>query len=427
MPHAIVRAFSVAALLSAAGCASTTPPPAAQPLPSAELFAGYGNMALVGGDSGEVVAPPTPLKATAENVMGVGLAHTAYGALQGFQCGIGFILCVPAGAIIGAAVGTAENTRLRPVETVDRAAAAMALVFDANKFRDSLLDAAERYAAERTGRTLYRNASVASPALPAVAGPVAASRGSKAKKTPVINTVLTLGVRRMALVQTDRDRINPSLRLALAVEGQIRRAEDGSPLYARQWTHIGTSRDFFALAEGDAAALRAELENAKERLASQIVADLFEAPIVANAASPPMPVPDGGAPRISVARAASSPAPPSLLGERLPGAEWRGTVAGARLGEADFAGSGYSTIIRFKDGGKIEIVGQGWPTSGAPGGAGTRQISDTGEWVISEGRVCVALTRITRGQQTCYSATFDDAGRIMLQGEGLLGGKQFGR
>lgn len=268
----------VAALMAfLAGCAQ--PVASVQP-PSASLRESLGIVAVTVGPeprSPGVPAPPRPRATASSNSRGSYSgpgAGAASGAMEGLgaavsagdplSAAIGVILFVPIGAVAGAIAGAVSDSPDASAHELVASHQALASEWSGARPAHALLQAVgQRLDLHRQGQAIL------------VEPPADASGGWHAAfAPPEAESVLYLQVDQFLAL---RGGSGAELAIGLNSSAQLRSAKDGAVLYAASWQYSGEAESYVALADGDAAPLRRDINAAIAATADSIVDLLFVA------------------------------------------------------------------------------------------------------------------------------------------------------
>jgi hypothetical protein len=246
-----------------AGCSETKFIP-----PSSEMRQSLGRIAAISMPSHSTSSVDKPVSGAGSGAL-VGAGEAAVGGLaigaNGCRAGpygcIGLVLgaaiavvAAPIGAVVGAINAHSEEE----VRTAD--ASLRGALADVKAGEQLIV----RVVADAKARTPY---DLSFPQLGATI--------ASAHQLTASGFASTLEVAITDLRLNSAGKINPDLTLTIVAEARLKRAADGSPIYRRVWAYIGVSKNYFRMASGQAAMLRAEISTGLDALADRIVTDLF--------------------------------------------------------------------------------------------------------------------------------------------------------
>lgn len=273
MMHAGFRPYTIFLSLTLVvalwGCATVEFPP-----PSAYAREQFGDIALVSVPSEYTIDLDTPAKGKGAGALsgagqgalgslefGAGACQGGGGELGGLVCVFGLALGIafaPVAALIGAGVGASEaHSEGEVVEADANLQAALADVKPHEALRDQVIAAV----GDHTDLKLVER-------------PVAhyeANSQDLANEGP--DTVLVIEVSTFYL--TSEGTLDPDVTLVLGARAWLVRTADNAELYKRAWAYKSHEHGYFDLAADGALSLRTEIEDGIEKLADQMVFDLF--------------------------------------------------------------------------------------------------------------------------------------------------------
>lgn len=197
----------------------------------------------------------------------------------GLSCLLGLamaVVTVPVGAVVGAGVGAGTA---HTEEEVEAASASLNAALAELTLSEDLFD---HFQAISVSHQIGPLPMVAESAAHEIESPDDADEGSP-------DRILEIGV--IHLSAESRGEWDPDLSIGLMARARLLRPSDNSVIYQRIWEYRSPWRNYFEMAEDDAALLRSAIETGLEQLADSMVTDLF---LTTELEAHPLgPVPEG--------------------------------------------------------------------------------------------------------------------------------------
>ncbi len=260
----IAAVYVLALVFGLTGCAETKFVP-----PSAEVRQHLGKIAVVAMPTQSTPTVDKPVSGTGSGAL-AGAGEAAVGGLGigaegcrggAYACVFGLALGTAVaivGAPIGAVVGAINAHSDEEVRAADaNLRAALGDVNAGEELRN-------RVAAAAKARTPY---DLTAPQV------TTAKEPDRNLIADGINSTLEITITNFYL--TSAGKIDPDVTLAIVAEVRLRHVADGLEIYRRKWAYVGAPKNYFQMASGHAAVLRAEIQSGLDRLADRIVTDLF--------------------------------------------------------------------------------------------------------------------------------------------------------
>ncbi len=229
-----------------------------------------GVIGVVAVSSRKTSEPKAPVKGAGSGALmgaGQGALGSVFAGGQACQSGepffcafglaLGIVLAPPA-ALIGGVVGA---SRAHPAEEVQAADASLRTALAETKPHEHLRDWLVNVGRERTGFTLL-NLSDVKPGI-----------GYRTLATEGVDTVLELDLTDFRV--ESHGRIDPDLTIRIDTRARLVRTADNREVYRRGWRYESHERSYFDMAANSAKLLRTEIREGYEKLADQMIYDLF--------------------------------------------------------------------------------------------------------------------------------------------------------